>query len=397
MDAIYGCFLRVLRAAIRGGKYVLSSDERKYLPQICRLAADHRILPLTADCLYDETLRGIARHARDITAAQAQRTADFLLLIRKLAEEYGLHPVVVKGIVCRSLYPEPEQRPSEDEDLLILPEEYPAYRSALEAYGLRRASGEDSYEVLFTGEEHFLSLELHSSLFPPESEAYGDCSRFFEGVAARAEDIVIRGVTLKTLAPTDHMLFLLCHAYKHFLHAGIGIRQLCDMALMAERDGAQIDWAQIRGSCEELRIAVLAAALFRIAERHLGFAAPEAFADIEVDESDLLDDMLSGGLYGVVDIDRAHSSTMTLEAVVAARSGRRRRGALHSLFLPLSEMQGHFPYLKKYPWLLPWAWLQRIWRYLTRRKNPAPVSPQRSIRIARERIALLREYHIVES
>ena len=129
----------------------------------------------------------------------------------------------------------------------------------------------------------------------------------------------------------------------------------------------------------------------------LAFAMPEAFAELEVDESDLLDDMLSGGLYGGVDIDRAHSSTMTLEAVVAARSGRRRRGALHSLFLPLSSMRGHFPYLKKYPWLLPWAWLQRIWRYLRRKKNPSPVSPTRSIRIARERIELLREYHIVES
>lgn len=397
MDEIYGCFLRVLRAAVRGEKYALSSDERKYLPQICRLASDHRILPLTADCLFDETLEGLAPHARELTAAQAQRTADFLLLMRWLAEEHGLHPVVVKGIVCRSLYPEPEQRPSDDEDLLIRPEEYPAYRSALEEYGLSLASDEDSYEVLFAGERRYPCVEVHSSLFPPESAAYGDCGRFFEGAPERAEDVVIRGVTLKTLAPTDHLLFLICHAYKHFLHAGVGIRQLCDIALMAERDGARIDWARVRSACGELHIAVFAAALFRIAERRLGFAMPGAFADLEVDESDLLADMLSGGIYGEENIDRVHSSSMTLEAVGAERSGKKRRGALHSLFLPLSSMQKYFPWLKRFPWLLPWAWIQRIWRYLRRRGRSSPVSPQNSIRIARERIELLREYRIIES
>ncbi|MBR5343392.1 MAG: nucleotidyltransferase family protein [Oscillospiraceae bacterium] len=396
MDEIYGSFLRVLRAAIRGDKIRADESLRQQFPKLYRLAAEHHILPLIADCLYDETQKGAALYARQATVSQARRTADFLLLMQKFAS-HGLRPVIVKGIVCRSLYPEPEQRPSEDEDLLIRPADYPAYKAILEENGLHASGNEDDYEVSFATEDRCLHLELHRSLFPPESDAYGDCARFFDGALDRAVELRVMDVPLLTLAPTDHLLFLLCHAYKHFLHGGIGIRQLCDMALMAERDDAQIDWAQIRGSCEELRIAFFAAALFRIAERQLGFAMPEAFAELEVDESDLLDDMLSGGLYGGVDIDRAHSSTMTLEAVVAARSGRRRRGALHSLFLPLSSMRGHFPYLKKYPWLLPWAWLQRIWRYLRRKKNPSPVSPTRSIRIARERIELLREYHIVES
>ena len=114
-----------------------------------------------------------------------------------------------------------------------------------------------------------------------------------------------------------------------------------------------------------------------------------------MDESDLLEDVLSGGLYGVVDVDRAHSSTMTLEAVSADRGNRRRKGALHSVFLPLASMRGQFPYLRKYPWLLPAAWTQRIFRYLARKDRPDPVNPARSVQIARERIELLREYRII--
>ena len=168
------------------------------------------------------------------------------------------------------------------------------------------------------------------------------------------------------------------------------------MALMAEKDGARIDWRYIREACDGLCIAVLAAAMFRICERHLGFVMPEVFADLEVDESALLEDVLSGGLYGVNDVDRAHSSTLTLEAVSAERSGRKRRGAWHSVFLPLEDMKGHFPYLKRYPWLLPAAWAQRIWRYLTRKQRPDPVSPVRSLQIARSRIELMRQYGIME-
>ena len=109
----------------------------------------------------------------------------------------------------------------------------------------------------------------------------------------------------------------------------------------------------------------------------------------------LLDDILSGGRFSDSHLDRAHSSTMTLEAVSADRGGRRRKGALHAVFLPLASMRGQFPYLRKYPWLLPAAWAQRIFRYLTRKGRSDPVNPARSVQIARERIELLRQYRII--
>lgn len=395
MDEIYESFLRVLRAAVRGEKLTPDDALRAQFSKLYRLAAEQHVLPLIADCLYDEAQEGIARYAREIACAQAQRTAEYSLLLKTLASR-GLRPVTVKGIVCRNLYPEPELRPSVDEDLLIRPKDFAAYRAALEDYGLISSSEADSYEVSFFREDKTFCLELHTSLFPADSLAYGACSGFFEGAADRAVVLQIRDTELLTLSPTDHLLFLLCHAYKHMLHGGVGIRQLCDMALMADQDGAQIDWPYIRSACEQLHLETFAAALFRIAEKHLGFPMLPAFADLAVDESDLLADMLSGGLYGVTDIDRAHSSTMTLDAVSAERRGTKSKGALHSLFLPLNSMQGHYPYLTKYPWLLPVAWIQRIWRYLTK-KSAAPVSPLRSIQIAKERITLLREYGIIES
>ena len=55
---------------------------------------------------------------------QSRKTGEFLQLYQKLAEA-GLTPLVVKGLVCRSLYREPDYRASGDEDILIPAEQFP--------------------------------------------------------------------------------------------------------------------------------------------------------------------------------------------------------------------------------------------------------------------------------
>lgn len=401
IDDTYQLLLDVLSCAVRGEQAPVTDRLKNNRMTLFQLAMEHHVLPLVVSALYDgeeadPTMRGLAEQAKSLVIAQAQRTADFLLLLQRFGQK-GLRPVVVKGLACRSLYPEPELRPSADEDLLIRPEDYAACREILADAGFvldKGIEGKD-YEIAFVYPESHFYIELHTSLFPADSEAYGGCARYFDGAIERAVDMTLKGVSLRTLAPTDHLLFLICHAYKHLLHAGIGIRQLCDMELMVERFGKELDWTYIRRSCDELNLSAFTAALFRIGERHLGFAMPDAFAEIEVDERALLEDILSGGLYGVVDVDRAHSSTMILEAVSAAHNDRRRKGILHSVFLPLDSMQGRYPYLKRTPWLLPLAWAQRIFRYLARKDRSDPVNPVRSVQIAHERIDLLKQYRII--
>ncbi len=398
MDAIRNRFLSLLRCAVHGER----CDEeipRENEAALARLAHEHSVLPLIVEA-GGEQLLAFHRLARTITVRQAQCTADFLLLYAFLAE-HGLHPAVIKGITLRTLYRRPEQRASTDEDLLISPEELPAYRQALLDCGLApvdsNADPDKSGELAFADRERHLYIELHMSAFALDSEAYRDLNPLFEGCLDRCEEIRIYGQTIVTLNPTDHLLYLLCHAYKHFLHGGVGIRQVCDIGIFSEHYAEEIDWTRIRESCERVRIARYSAALFRIAERHLGFPMPAAFADLDVDESDMLEDILSGGLYGVNDINRAHSSTITLDAVASQKQGKKRGGALASVFLPLDGMRRKYPYLKRFPVLLPVAWAQRVLRYLLRRDGSRePVDPGETIRIGSERVALLREYGILE-
>lgn len=388
--------LEALRFAVHGESLTWNGS-RGEKNSLLRLARSHKILPLIAEAVYAsldsaDRFRGVmVREARTWTVYQARRTADFLLLYEEL-QRRGLEPTMIKGIVLRSLYPQPEQRASADEDLLVSDAEYPAVHRALIDLGFTAVNPEAADEVTYLSDSRGLYLEVHRQLLPP-SEAYGDCNAYFEGVLDRTVTVQIQDVTVRTLAPTDHLLFLICHAYKHFLHGGVGVRQICDMGLFAMRYRDELDQARILSVCRELRIDRLAAALFAIGRTYLGLESLSVFDGYREDVEPLLEDILSGGIYGMSDLDRAHASTLTLDAVAAQRTGRRRGGVLRSVFLPASSLEGRYAYLRRHRWLLPAAWGQRIWDYVFRQKH---VSPGQSVRIGRERIALFRRYGVID-
>ncbi len=398
--------LLCLRSAIRRDSISLDAPlSLEDWKSLRTLAVQQRLIPLMAESFSDGRVLSsvpgewnrLREAARKLTIRQAAGTAEFLLLYERL-RSLGLSPAVVKGIVCRSLYPEPEQRASSDEDLLIAPEDYPAYRDALLDCGLHLldpdtpAEGND--EVTFVDPERKLYLEVHMRLFSTSEEAkgYRDLNRFFEGVLARTVELPVYGQKVRTLEPTDHLLFLLCHAYKHMLYGGVGIRQICDLCLFAARYENDVDWTRLRQSCSELNMLKLAAAFFRIGQQRLDISAPAVFAGLEVDELPLLKDCLGGGLYGADDPDRLHSSHLTLDAVAADRQGRGRRGMLRALFPKGDGLKRSYPYLKQKPWLLPLAWGQRMWRYASARDTSAG----KSLEIGRERIALLKQYELLK-
>lgn len=395
--------LTALRCAIRGDTVPWTAPlDFRTQNELFRLADAQVVLPLVAHAVYQRpelfrpgTLAAWIKKARLLSVSQAARTGEFLELYEILAAR-GLHPAVLKGLVCRNLYPNPEQRASTDEDLFISREELLLFHDALLEDGLTPVdpamSLEDADEAAYWSEDRGLYLELHLRLFPSKSDAYGDFNRFFDAALADTEEIEIYGHRIRTLCPTDHLTFLLCHACKHILHGGAGIRQFGDICLFAEKYADRIDWPAFLSRSRELGLESLLKGIFRIGQEHLGIPAPDVFSVLDVDELPLLADSLRGGLFGADDPDRLHSSTLTLDAVAASKTGRRTRGALHSLFLPASSLVGRFPYLRKRPWLLPVAWTQRAWLYLTKDKP----NPGNTLRIGRERIELLKQYDLLQ-
>ena len=306
-----GLFLAVLADAIRGNDYdgPLEASDAEAL---FRAAEIHSVLPLIADTVYrrpelkdSEALKAARHRAVEQAIRQITQDNEFLNLLEKL-QGRGYDPLVVKGLICRALYPKPYLRPSVDEDILVPAADFADFDRLLVELGGMYADKPDAdleavHETSYHKEASPLYIELHKSLFEPGSDAYGDLGRPFEDVMDRTAAVEIQGLTVRTMEPTDHLLYLILHAFKHFLHSGFGIRQVCDICLFAERYDREIEWDRVVDTCRELRADRFASAIFRIGAKYLGLAMPAAWEDTDVDEVPLLEDILTGGLYGIAD------------------------------------------------------------------------------------------------
>ena len=409
MDRIYGLFLQAVRAAMQArqvdwGSEVTPND----LTRLLELSREHHVLPLVFEAVYTcpaakdldpgryAMYRSVCVHS---IMTQALKTEEFLELYAQWRQA-GLKPLVVKGLICRQLYPMPDSRFSGDEDVFSGPDQFKACQKIMLSAGLEPCgTGLDTYEIPFRREGSPLYIELHKALFPQDSDIFGDCNRFFDSVFERSVEVDVQGAVLYTLCPTDHMLYLIVHAYKHFLHSGFGIRQVCDMILYANAYGAQVDWKYVLRKCRAIRAEKFAQALFAIGEKYLAFSPEQACwpSSPQIDPDPLLEDLLRGGIYGSAEKSRLHSSNMTLNAVAADKKGKKSGGnLLKTVFPPAKSIEGRFPYLRRMPYLLPVAWVSRIFGYARESIAEPDSGAAEAIRIGSKRIELLRSYDIID-
>ena len=390
-------FLHIAKAAVSGGEVTAESVD---WPAVFALAGQQKLLPIVFESV--RKTPAAAENAALFAAVKQQviaqvlhqtvHSAEFADLYRKL-RTVGLHPIVVKGQLCSRLYPLKDHRISADDDILIPDGEFFACHEQLLANGLTTDTPADELasadEVAYTKGGSPLYIELHRHLFDSAGDAHDELNHFFASLKPVETDSFL------AMPPHEHLLYLILHAYKHFVRSGIGLRQFCDIGLWARAYHSEIDWPRLHEQCESVHAATFAAAAFRIARDDLGieFDLPAPWSDA-VDAEPLLHDSLCGGVYGSNDLTRLHSSTVTLNAVKASRTGEK-SNVLRTVFPKREYLEHRYPYLKKRPYLLPVAWAQRLAHYASEKQSGADSGASGSIKLAKERIELMKRYDIL--
>lgn len=391
-------FLHIAKAAVSGG--ALPAENVDW-PAVFTLANQQKLLPILFEAARktpaaEENAALFAVTKQQVIGQvlnQTVRSAEFSDLYHKLRSA-GLHPIVVKGQLCSRLYPLKDHRISADDDLYIPDAEFMACHKQLLANGLTTDTPPDELasadEVSYTKNGSPLYIELHRHLFDSAEDAHDELNHFFVGLNPVETDGFL------AMPPHEHLLYLLLHAYKHFVRSGIGLRQFCDIGLWALEYHDEIDWQRLHDQCASVHAATFAAAAFRIARDYLGidFDLPMPW-DASIDVEPLLHDTLCGGVYGSNDLTRLHSSTVTLNAVKASRTGEK-SSVLRTVFPKREYLERRYPYLKKRPYLLPVAWVQRIAHYASEKQAGTDNSASGSIKLGKERIELMKRYGIMD-
>lgn len=410
LTALQEEFLKILESFMHGKTYHLP-EAFTQIEELYQMAGIHKMTAAVYEQIRGEALlqqpeyTNLARNFKGYTMRevmmQMQRADGFLRIYEKMCAQ-GVRPLVVKGIICRNLYEKSDYRVSGDEDILVRKEDFAVCDAILVAEGFQREEPDTEHlpqEIPYINPQNGVYIEMHFDLFAEESGAYGHLNKEFEDAYATciAEDI--QGRTVWTLHPTLHLFYLICHSLKHFLHGGFGIRQVCDMVMMAEHYGEQIDWDYIYGRLQELRMEVFWNGLVEIGREYLGFSYekahyPVSLQKMHVNCDHLLLDLLDSGIYGDSTAERKHSSNITL---AAAESGKKDTVASMkaSLFPGKDYMKRGYPWLERYPWLLPVAWGMRIVGYLKNKRKNSKEEPS-GVEIGMNRVELLREYDIID-
>lgn len=372
------------------------------------LANEHHVLPIIYESVRqtesfwrnsEENKIAWKKNCIYQVAVQTQRTDGFLGFYRELSKE-GINPLVVKGIVCRELYAKPDYRISGDEDLLIKEAEFSAVDCFLRKHGfipVKEPGNAVPPELGYQHPQKRLYFEIHTQLMAENSEAYGHLNREFDRVWENRKNVMIQGVPISTLSDTEHLLYLVCHSLKHFLHGGFGIRQVMDIVMMMHVCGANIEWEYFDRRIRALKLDCFWENILDIALRYLGLSFDKASYEhifcTKVDSKPLLKDILDSGVYGENTSERMHSANMTLRA--AGRSGNGSLdGVRKSLFPSAEYMKTRYTYIRKYRWLLPAAWVQRIFAYAAERNSKG--QEESAYQMGKRRIELMKKYGLTE-
>lgn len=338
-----------------------------------------------------------------IVLAQVKRTSAFLKLYQSFIE-VGIHPIVMKGLICRELYGKfGEHRPSGDEDILIRPSEYELAKNVLITNGYISEIDKESesqierlQEVSFIHPKERLHIELHLNPMGRETEDRARMSDNFLNVFENYREVDIQGVPVRTMNHQDHLTFLILHAFKHFTLGGFGIRQMLDILLYQKQFGSEIDFGCLNETLCEFKALEFWNDMIHIGNRYLGFEL-SAIKEPNCPE-DLLEDMVRSGAFGNKSQAEITAGRATMRASANYLNNKSSNMFIvvwRSVFPSKVYMLDQAPYLLKKPWLLPVAWFRRWCKFVTKSKGCNASLTVESMKISQRRMKVLKKYDLV--
>lgn len=177
--------------------------------------------------------------------------------IVKALRDKGIESVLMKGQGLAANYPVAELRQCGDIDLYVGKENYEAACALADTLASEAETVDSSelvthYHIVIDG----IEVEIHRlTSWPNYNELDAIYDPYSEkGMAIGSSSMMINGVNVWLPADTFNALFVFLHAWKHFIYAGIGFRQMCDwtMLLHAKRD--TIDRDELADIVRRLRL-----------------------------------------------------------------------------------------------------------------------------------------------
>lgn len=276
-------------------------------------------------------------------------------------ESIGCLYLPLKGSLMQFEYPRFGMRQMNDNDILI------DESRSREIHEFMIADGYEAESFLQGNHDEYVKkplyvIEMHRRLFMnavnPEMAAYYD--QIFDKLIPDGKSRY--GYKMRS---EDFYIFMVAHAYKHYLHGGIGIRNLLDVYVYTRNHGNSMDWDYIR--CELMKFGAWS---FDEECRKLSeklFAAPVFDPSLTDDERCALDIYFFSGAFGTE--ERVVENRLKAASDSEGSQTGKMRYILRRLFPPVAYLAENAPILRKKPWLAPFFYVKRFCSILFGRRS----------------------------
>lgn len=260
-------------------------------------------------------------------------------------EEYKLKNLPLKGYFMKMEYPRSDFRSVSDVDILFDRNEVELLRKACESAG---------YEFLHNDESQYHFRKAPYMYVEMHAELSRKCDFYHNDIRNQLDNSYKReGYEYSyNMSIEDYYVFMLLHNSTHFRIGGMGIRMMLDTYVFYRNHHNEFDYDYLNKRLQVFRLEKFEEKVRTLAYRWFSSTKPEMkFDDFEIY-------ILLSATLGRVDAGVMISSHKNIKkAESEGRKCSKFSYLIKSVCPNKTKMQVDYPYLKKYPFLLPYTWV----------------------------------------
>ncbi len=282
-------------------------------------------------------------------------------IIKKLTEHQIDH-LFFKGIIIREYYPVKQVRTLGDIDFLLHEKDQNKVKKIFIGMGYKNSSSL-AHEKYQKGK---IVIEAHDKILNNKFSSkadYLDCFKNSWEHATTKEN----GYTY-VLNLEYHLVYLIAHTAKHFYQNGAGVRMVLDIAIILKKFGNTLNFSLIWEELKNINLEIFAKCLFDLCDRWFQVGTCDTKYKVDETTYELMSKyVLMGGTFGfglnaaIREMRKQYPGTDNRKLIQF-------KAFWGKVFLNFEEMKPKYPILVKAPYLLPFAWIHRWFKAVTKKR-----------------------------
>ena len=372
MDNTQRQFVDILSAGIRG-RAVENFYDNVDWDELLNLASKHKVegiiylamrkTELTSK-LSEEKLNELKKKTIMTGIKQSKHISGLSVVLNKINES-NIPVIVLKGLVVRDFYPQPDQRTMSDADILVQTDDVEKVKQILIDMGYIHLEDHKASHHIALVHHSYPVVELHWNLFKRDGFS-SEIEHYERLIWKSAINVKVKDADALSLGYDDLALHLCMHMAAHLAATGFGIRQVCDLVLLVEKKGEEIDWNSFIMKARMYGFEKFSLIMFLLAKELFGMEIPKELNVNSVDNKkylySLIDEIFEAGVHGKKEMANQFATQVAFN--FEDKDSNPTIGAIKRyirfIFPKIDDMSDKYKYAKKCKLLAPIAWIHHL-------------------------------------